>query len=314
MLADVIPGPRNEAITALGSIGPASAPAVPKLTELLKGRSVTVRKRVLRALASIGPEAREAADAIAAQVDGGNTGLRQEAVIALGRIGQGAPVLGKVLTSGTADERRLAAVTLAELGTAAAGSLDELHRAMKNSDAELRLHAAFAYWKAGGEKGEALSLLRNGLKQDNWPALNLAMRLLGRMGPDASDAAGDLGKFLKDDDPHVRHSAVQALVQIGSAAVPMLREALETDHLGTRRYLTLTLARLGAEAKSAVPALARGLWHKEALIREASAQALGAIGPVAKKARSALLKVSKEDEDEVVRQAATEALEKIEGK
>jgi HEAT repeat protein len=94
----------------------------------------------------------------------------------------------------------------------------------------------------------------------------------------------------------------------------VLEKALEDARLETRCAVTRTLGRLGAEAKRAVPALARGLKHEEAALREASAKALGEIGPATKEAREALLRVSKEDEDEDVRRAAAEALTKIQGK
>ena len=103
--------------------------------------------------------------------------------------------------------------------------------------------------------------------------------MLGEMGPRAKSALPALVSALQDDT--LRDSVVDALVKIGEGAVKALDAALDNAN---------PQVRLGA------------------------ALALGRIGPNARPAIRSLNYVSRTDKVPAVRQAAEEALAKIQGK
>jgi len=124
-------------------------------------------------------------------------------------------------------------------------------------------------------------------------------------------------KALKNKDPFVRYRVPPALGEFGPAAkdaVPALCRVLDdrTEHTIMRLTAALALGMIGPAAKDAVPALVRAL--SDPIIPElhaTAARALGEIGPAAKEAVPALKKLAQSDSDERVREAAAEALWKI---
>ncbi len=72
-----------------------------------------------------------------------------------------------------------------------------------------------------------LSSLRRALKDSNARVRMQAVRAIGYMGPEAADAAQDLVRMMADG-VHVAE-AVDALREIGEAAVPHILELVEGD-------------------------------------------------------------------------------------
>jgi HEAT repeat protein len=138
-----------------------------------------------------------------------------------------------------------------------------------------------------------------------------------------------LQELAKSPRTPVRITALGGLAELGADArdaVPVLTAALADRNLNARYFAASTLQKIGASAASAVPALIKALsthpttepglegpprYYKDA--RWVAAQALGSIGPAAKAAVARLREVAAKDEASEVRDAATEALKKIEG-
>jgi HEAT repeat protein len=75
-----------------------------------------------------------------------------------------------------------------------------------------------------------------------------------------------------------RWKARRVLSRFGDRAIPALVEALRVGDPAIRRFAADSLARLGADARSASEALRDAAWHDEdASVREASAAALDAV-------------------------------------
>ncbi|MFH1829788.1 MAG: HEAT repeat domain-containing protein [Pseudomonadota bacterium] len=88
---------------------------------------------------------------------------------------------------------------------------------------------------------------------------------------------------LKDRDPDggVHFNAADALVEIGSGAVPALIAALKDSNQEVRSCAAWALGKIGPAAKDAVPALIAALKDQDWEVRYSSAKALRKIGPKA---------------------------------
>jgi HEAT repeat protein len=120
-------------------------------------------------------------------------------------------------------------------------------------------------------------------------------------------AAGPLAAALSDRDPVVRYYSSEALVGIGTKAIPFLIEAFHSQREADRDRAARVLWRIGAPA---VEPLLGVLQERSATpeMRTASASALGMIGdPRAIKGLALLLR----DERYFVRQRAAQALGRI---
>jgi HEAT repeat protein len=89
--------------------------------------------------------------------------------------------------------------------------------------------------------------------------------------------------------------------------VALLIEALRAPDKYDRARAARVLGGIGADAKAAIPVLLEALRDREAMVRFDAANALEKMGDAAKDALSHAL----QDEDEVVRRIAAEALGRI---
>ena len=120
----------------------------------------------------------------------------------------------------------------------------------------------------------------------------------------------DFVRQLQSQNVDVRLSAVKALARIGpeaKEAVPALIAALKDKDDGVRSFAAEALGRIGKEA---VPALIVALKDQNAGVRNSAVYTLGRIGPEAKEVVPALIAALK-DKDDGVRSFAAEALGRI---
>jgi HEAT repeats len=87
-----------------------------------------------------------------------------------------------------------------------------------------------------------------------------------------------------------KDTAADALGRIGPAAVPALRQALQSEDADVRLKAVQVLARMGSDAKDAVPDLVVLLDDPDERIRKATTRTLGRIGPEAAPAVPALMR------------------------
>jgi len=172
-----------------------------------------------------------------------------------------------------------AATELGRLGPKARSAAPHLLAALKHSDAQVRLNAASA---------------------------------LGHVGAHTEETVNALIGLLKDDpEREIRRSAAGALGRIGPAAksaIPALREALKGDG-GGWWVAADALGKVGGA--DVVHALTEALTSTDAEIRLTAIRRLGDLGTVAKPAVEALQKARRDDPRENNRNAAAEALRKI---
>jgi HEAT repeat protein len=142
-----------------------------------------------------------------------------------------------------------------------------------------------------------------------------ACRALGAVGKAAAPAQPKLILCLNDLERArlIRETAALALgrIGIGPGVLKALVGGLKDKSSGLREASAKALGILGPAAGKAAPALGAALSHRDAMTRWRAAQALGAIGPKAKSAGSQLTQAMQKDVGRDIRGAAAEALGKL---
>jgi HEAT repeat protein len=272
-------------------------------------------------LADAGP-GKEELSALVQQLGGTDTAAREKAAAALEKLGpeakEAVPELIGALKTDDVTVPPLVVRVLAAVGKAAVGDLAE---ALK--DKKARLHALRALKRIGPDAKAAVSALADVVKDDKGafsPASTEACEALGRIGPAAKEAVPVLIDAVKIKAPgsSVRLQAAIALGRIGPSAkdaVPALIEAVkEPAFRGPLRWHAATaLGQIGKDSRDAIPALVEIV--KDTKAGPARVVVVEALGEIGADPRGEAVDTLKEAaKDATLRDAATRALEKLQGK
>jgi HEAT repeat protein len=164
-------------------------------------------------------------------------------------------------------------------------------------------------------ESQEVSVLAEALANEDEDVRFTAARKLGRIGPDAAEAARALGKALKDESARVRQEAAGALFRIGPAgekAASALAKAVQDDSPEVRRMVLEALGAVAPAKVTAVKAMTKALGDSEWEVRCAAAEALGHCGGshLAEQAREAL-SAGLQDEREEVQKVAQASLDRL---
>jgi HEAT repeat protein len=281
LLADANGEVRNASALALGSAG---AGAVQPLMECLVHRSHHVRQEAIRALGIIGPAASPAVPRLMARLFDGSLPVRIRAADALGRIGPSsapaAPSLVDCLTDGQAAVRRAAAEALVAIGAEAA---EAVVRAMPRTTAKLGLALEPVVIAIGAD---AVPALIEALARPELRAREGATYALAQIGPPARAAVPALLPLLADKKARVADAVAEALAHIGGVAPSEVVPWLGHESPDVRARAARLLAELGDVGGSAPLALVARLDDSVPKVREAAARALRAAGAGAVEALS----------------------------
>jgi HEAT repeat protein len=136
-----------------------------------------------------------------------------------------------------------------------------------------------------------------------------ALKAAAILGPRATEAMPDVAAAL--EDPEFSPEAALALSFMGSAAVPSLRDALDSDEAVVRREALRSLGKLRERAsidpQIVIPILLTGLDDVDVQVRTVAATYLGIVRDDPDKAVRGLIKALSDEEAEV-RQTAAVAL------
>jgi HEAT repeat protein len=243
--------------------------------------------------------------------------------------------------------RVAAARALAALPPAPEITVPLFERALQNADETTTHYALDALASLGAP---AVPRLIEVLKHKK--LRSQASYILGETGPAAAPATESLAQLVKDDDLQVATEAIIALSKIGPGArraVPALLRALQHEDCPNGRGIIYALGKIGPAAMAAeprllelmkgkdtslaitsawaitqlhpqssefaakaLPVLTAGLGDPLPESRQAAADLLGSVGPLAQTAIPALQTATR-DENQSVRDSAAEAIRRIRG-
>ncbi len=196
-----------------------------------------------------------------------------------------------------------------------------LGKRLQDKDAATRAEAARRLSECGADARPAARALMKALHDDDPLVRQNAATALGKLGPDAQDLVRkDVFAALQDADAGVRTAALQALADLGPpeqdelpTLLPVLREAIKRKKLKVCLHVARSLARLGANAKDAVPELRLLLKADDREVRLQTLSTLRKIGPAARSADADVAECL-QSEDRSVRMQAALALAAIDPK
>ncbi|MFD0152271.1 PBS lyase [Streptomyces sp. NPDC055721] len=170
--------------------------ALPEVLRVLRGapehRRDWVREAALRTLAAFGPAAREAVPELRGLLAAESAAVATMAARALwaaeGDRGDVLPALERWLRPGSsAPDWCCAALSLAAIGPAAAGSATALRPGLASRDLWVRVRSATALWRVSGRADEALPVLLAAWEENRHARVDIA-ECLAEMGPAAREA------------------------------------------------------------------------------------------------------------------------------
>jgi HEAT repeat protein len=345
LVADDDPTVRRAALAAWGQIRPGPEVSIPLFVRMMEDAEASVRLRAIHALAEFGPEAVPALVEALKNKEAAYWAALALAEIGPDAADAVEPLVELARSDDRSEVKAEAFLALGAVGAAAAPAVPELLKAIDDEDTTVHLAATYALGLIGPEARQAGFPLRAKLdtvtgmeklvtawalakiypQSEKWQlytTVTLARALASpvegervaaargladlRPGPDLAIPA--IQAALRDAPAEVVDGALDAMADLGDAAVPPLIEALR--HEEVRAKAAAILARIGPPAKAAVPALAALLKDEQAETRREALFALGEIGPDSKPALPAIA-AALDDADEKVAYAACYALGKI---
>ena len=343
---------RRAALTALQIIGKRleTSKAVPPIVEAARNdESEAVRKAATQTLGEVALAAHDASDprkgtskkmaevakeTLKQAVEGlieelkvdVSAEVRQTAAVALGRLGVDARTAVEALTNALKDKsdsvRAASAEALGRIGPEAKSAATPLMEALRDKKADrfLRVYAAFALGRIKPDTPDAAAeALAEALGDAEAPAevRKACADALGQLGAAGEAAVPALAAALKEkQNLEVRRACANALGQLGPAAakaLPELRQALKDDDKYVRIHSLHALGGIGKDAADALPEIIRCV--KEDSVTEVRVAAIETVGSIGVKAPDAIdaLTTSSRSPQTAVREAAVEALKKLQG-
>lgn len=225
---------------------------------------------------------------------------KSEAAQALGKILEIRPDYPEVVTAlvaalrDTSDVVRIAAASaLTAEGVDTKAAIDGLHEVLHDTaHADVRTSAVLIISALGPERAGALLSYLCELLDDPSPKVRAAaVEAIGQLGAAAVPEIPAISRMLRDSAADVRQAVLQALVNLGAGSrtlVPAARAALSDSSSTVRASAADALRSLGSTAAPAVGDLSASLGDPDERVVRGAIVALGAIGPAARSALPSL--------------------------
>jgi HEAT repeat protein len=315
-LGDTSPAVRSQAVTSLGRIGPAAAPAAPDLIRLLRDGDEAICCRAAESLGRLGAAGTDTVTSLSELLQDASAAVQQAAARALGALKAKAtpavPSLIPLLQDASPQVRQTAAEAISRIGTVPEEAAPELLEGLSHEDNVVRARTVEALGTIGTPAADTVLALVQALEDPNDLVRAKTAEALGKIGPAAAEAVPSLVRALEDADNLVRARAAVALGEMGAAAgpaVPALTAALGHSNPLVRGQAAHALGRIGTAARSALAALEQTAHDDSGEVRSQVVFAVGEIGGPAE-VTGRVLFPALEDADPQVRAAAAQALGK----
>lgn len=241
----------------------------------------------------------------------GSADARYEAIDDLGERHEAAetvvPQLAKLLHDSDPKVRWRAARSLGDYGEKAQPAAVALRELLNDKDPVVRYHAAVALGKIGDSSDETVDALVAAVTAKDARVARAAIAALRNLNADPKHVVAVMDHILASDDHAAVAYAIEAAVERGAKAVPVLNEALKRPN--TAYLACAAIEQIGPEAADTVPALTdllRETKHSRLLIQ--GILALASIGPAAQSASPQIIELLEHPTDETVPVAAAYAL------
>ncbi len=303
---------RAGALHVLRDLGPAASGSRTAVVDALQDDDPDVRETALEAL--IAQDARDSAsvEAILRLLgEGAQDEPDLDAVAALGalRAPAAVPRLGELLLQEDEELRREALVALARIGEPALPVLVAVLEAPLT--ARERCEVVGVIGELGPEGRSALASLRELLQAEDEEVRLNAIAAIAAVAPGASDVTRLLVERLDDESELVQQVALKEIARLGAAAEAAVPALLGLLRGGNRAMLAAhALGEIARRPAEVVPALTAALARDPWAVKGTAAEALARFGAAAAPATDALLGLLAEEEP-WVRQRATLALAAI---
>lgn len=220
------------------------------------------------------------------------------------------PALQKLLADKDPQVRWRSARALGDFGEQAKAAVPELQKQLKHEDPIVNYHAAIALGKIGDKSDDTVDALITAVSHQDERVARAAIAALRHLKPGPERVSAALEKALEADDDAIVVHAIDAIVEFGAEATPLLNALLERPR--TALIACAVIEQIGPEAKGTVPALIGLLSEtKHSQLQIQALLALGRIGAEAKPAVPQILAVMKSTQDATVPVAAAFALGSI---
>lgn len=220
------------------------------------------------------------------------------------------PVLAKLLKNGDKQIRWRSARALGDYGEQAQPAVSDLRALLRDNDAIVQYHAAASLGKIGDRSDETVDVLVAAATSQDGRVARTAIAALRNLKPGPERVMAALEHVLKSEDQAVVVHALEALVERGADAVPILNEALKRPN--TAYLACAAIGQIGPDAAATVPALIELLGStKHSHLQIQALLALASIGPAAHSAAPQIVPLLEHSTDATVPVAAAYALGSI---
>jgi len=271
---------RRAAMLGIVTAGPKAKDAVPALIGILEENDPNTRNFVSNALIRIGPDSRAAVPVLIKRLSCDDFHTQYWACRALGAIGPDAkpatPKLVQLIDSGVTSVRRNAAAALGNIGPAVGEkAVAALIKTLSDYSQPVRQQALIALGKLGPLAAPAIPPIEQGLQEPLAfkPAANAA-RTLWLLKPDPEIPARALLAELEAGDEPWAAAHVLGEIGVELGVFDEVAETLKSDNREARLYAAVALGEIGPKAANARPALERALDDEDEEVREAAEEAL----------------------------------------
>lgn len=217
------------------------------------------------------------------------------------------PALHKLLEDKDPLVRWHSARSLGDFGEQAKEAVPDLQKQLKHEDPIVAYHAAVALGKIGDKSDATVDALVTAVTHPDKRVARAAIAALRNLKPGPARVSAALEKALEADDDAVVMYAIDAIVEHGKEAAPLLNAMLK--HPRTAYIAAAAIEQIGPDAKDTVPALVDLLSEtKHSQMQIQTLLALGRIGPDAKPAAPQIITLMESTQDATVPVAAAFAL------